>query len=51
MDELIFDDSVRRSLRREDGAVRCWALARKLVSGLSLAVICKAALAQAMHRN
>jgi probable HAF family extracellular repeat protein len=50
MDEFTVDCSMRRSPRREEGAARCWALARKVVLGLSLALACQCALAQAMYR-
>ncbi len=48
MCEFTVDHSLR--WRREDRAARWWAMARKLVLGLSLAFVCQAALAQAMYR-
>ncbi len=49
MDEFTVDYSVCRRLRKNTAA-QCWAVARKLVLGLSLALACQTALAQAMYR-
>jgi probable HAF family extracellular repeat protein len=50
MDEFTVEDPKRISQRREDAAAQCWAVARKCVLGLSLALACQTALAQAMYR-
>jgi probable HAF family extracellular repeat protein len=49
MNAFTVDNSMRRS-RREDGAARGWAVERKFLLGLSLAIACQCALAQAMYR-
>jgi probable HAF family extracellular repeat protein len=49
MDEFTVDHSVCRRLHKE-AAEQCWAVARKCVLGLSLALACQTALAQAMYR-
>jgi hypothetical protein len=50
MDNFTFGGWERRGCRREAGAARCWSVARKCVLGLSLALACQTALAQAMYR-
>jgi probable HAF family extracellular repeat protein len=50
MDEFTVDHSMCRRLRSERGNARRWAVARKLVLGLSLSLACQSALAQAMYR-
>jgi probable HAF family extracellular repeat protein len=49
MDEFTIDHLIRRKQCREDGAARCWAVARKLVLGLALTVASQCALSQAMY--
>jgi probable HAF family extracellular repeat protein len=50
MNEFTLDGAMRYGPRREDGTARFWALARKCVLGLALALACQSALAQAMYR-
>jgi probable HAF family extracellular repeat protein len=50
VDEFTLGCAIRRGQWRQDGAARSWALARKLVFGLTLAIACQSALAQAMYR-
>jgi probable HAF family extracellular repeat protein len=49
MDEVTADHPIRRNRPCEIGAARCWAVARKLVLGLSLTLACQSALAQALY--
>jgi probable HAF family extracellular repeat protein len=49
MNAFTVDDSMQRS-RREDGTARGWAMARRFLLGLSLALACQCAVAQAMYR-
>jgi probable HAF family extracellular repeat protein len=50
MDEFTVVHSTRRGQRGEDRTTRFWTVARKFVLGLSLALACQSALAQAMYR-
>ena len=50
MNASAVDDSMGRGRRRKDRTPRCWAVARKLVLGLSLTLVCQCTLAQALYR-
>jgi probable HAF family extracellular repeat protein len=50
MNVFTVEGSMGRNRRREDGPARRWAVARKLVLGLSLAFACETAMAQSMYR-
>jgi probable HAF family extracellular repeat protein len=50
MDEFTVDHSMRGRLRRREGSVRLRAVACNFVLGLSLAMACQSALAQALYR-
>jgi probable HAF family extracellular repeat protein len=50
MDEFLSDDLRRFGRRREEGSARRWAVARKVVLTLSLALTCQTVFAQAMYR-
>jgi probable HAF family extracellular repeat protein len=50
VDEFTLGSAIRRGQRRQGGAARSRALARKFVLGLLLALACQTALAQAMYR-
>ncbi len=50
MDEFSVDGPMSRHRAHGDVAARCWALARVWAVGLTLAIVCQSALAQAMYR-
>ena len=50
MNAFTVQGSMHSRRRCEDGAARCWAIARRWLWGLSLAIVCQAAFAQAMYR-
>ena len=50
MNAFTVQGSMHNRRRGEDGAARCWAIARRSLWGLSLAIVCQAAFAQAMYR-
>jgi probable HAF family extracellular repeat protein len=50
MDAFSVDHAVCRQLQRERNSTLQWTLARKMLLGLSLALACQCALAQAMYR-
>src|SRR5712675_2622825 len=50
MNEFALKGSLRHSRHREGGAALGWSVARTSLLGLSLAIACQCALAQAMYR-
>ena len=50
MDEFSVDGPMNRRQRHGDAAARCWALARTCAMGVTLAIVCQTAMAQAMYR-
>ena len=50
MYKFTINRSMHRSQQHEDSAAQCWAMALKVVWGLSLVFVCQSAQAQAMYR-